>query len=138
MTSLTLADILLASAKDDLATIVPVNASVSIIHRELRQQGEEAQELFARLSHDPGSIVAICPRNSLPFAVSFLATTWQWSAATPQNPAYTQDKIESHIDDLGVSAVFVPRDSYKKGTAAASAARKYRAAIVESYSSEAN
>lgn len=136
MTILTLLDILPVSANDSPAIIVPGNPSVTVSRRELRQQVEEVQERLAQLGLALGSTVAICLPNSLAFAAAFLATTWQRSAAAPLNPAYTQDEIEFYIDDLGASAVFVPRDAYRKEVAAVRAARKYGAAIVECYSSE--
>ncbi|KAM3418134.1 hypothetical protein BST61_g6338 [Cercospora zeina] len=80
-----------------------------------------------------GSAVSIALPNTMELIVTFLATTWQSAIAAPLNLAYKQDEFEFYIDDLGSATVIIPRGAYQQERPAIHAARKYEAAIAESY-----
>ncbi|EFX01559.1 peroxisomal-coenzyme A synthetase [Grosmannia clavigera kw1407] len=81
--------------------------------------------------------VSIATVNSYEFIVAFLAAAWQRAVAAPLNPAYKQDEFEFYIEDVKSAIVLVPRGAYAADSPAVRAARKFHAAIAESYWDEA-
>jgi oxalate---CoA ligase len=91
------------------------------------------QAKLATLGISHGDAVSIALPNSYEFVVSFLASSYQRAIAAPLNSDYKQDEFEFYIDDLSSALAVVPRGSYDRDDPAIRAARKYKAAIAESY-----
>lgn len=88
---------------------------------------------FIVLGISEGLVVSSALPNSYELVVSFLATSWQRGIAAPLNPGYKQEEFEFYIDDIDVTLVLVPRDSYEKGGPVVAAAVRRGAAIAECY-----
>ena len=78
-------------------------------------------------------VVSSALPNSYELVVSFLATSWQGSIVAPLNPGYKQEEFEFYIEDLDVSLILVPKDSYKRRGPVVTAASRRRTAIAEFY-----
>ncbi|OAA67296.1 peroxisomal-coenzyme A synthetase [Niveomyces insectorum RCEF 264] len=91
------------------------------------------QARLAALGIGRGAAVSIATVNSYEFIVAFLAAAWQRAVAAPLNPAYKQEEFEFYIEDVQSAVVLVPRGAYAANSPAVRAARKFRAAIAESY-----
>ncbi|KAK8056877.1 hypothetical protein PG993_002104, partial [Apiospora rasikravindrae] len=117
-----------------VAVIVPSKPSaLTVTYDGLQKECLSYQRKLAALGIGHASAVSIATVNSYEFIVSFLATSWQRAIAAPLNPAYKQEEFEFYIDDLKSAIVLVPHGAYEANTAAVLAAKKYNAAIAESY-----
>lgn len=116
------------------AIIIPGEPNPLVItYEQLNAQVSAFQTKLASLGIPPQAAVSIALPNSYEFIVAFLAASWQRAVAAPLNPAYKQDEFEFYIDDLSSAVALLPKGSVKQDSPAARAARKYKAAIAETY-----
>ncbi|EPE05667.1 peroxisomal-coenzyme a synthetase [Ophiostoma piceae UAMH 11346] len=123
-------------ASASTAVIVPATASspaLDISYLDLVSEVSRYQAKLAALGIGRGAPVSIATVNSYEFIVAFLAAAWQRGIAAPLNPAYKQDEFEFYIEDVKSAIVLVPRGAYAADAPAVRAARKFNAAIAESY-----
>lgn len=119
-----------------VAVIVPARPGsdvLSVTYRDLLVEVASFQAKLAAIGLGLGAPVSIATVNSYEFVVSFLAASWQRAIAAPLNPAYKQDEFEFYIDDVKSAIVLVPRGAYQSESPAVKAARKFNAAIAETY-----
>ena len=123
-------------ASASTAVIVPATASSparDISYLDLVSEVSRYQAKLAALGIGRGDPVSIATVNSYEFIVAFLAAAWQRGIAAPLNPAYKQDEFEFYIEDVQSAIVLVPHGAYAADAPAVRAARKFNAAIAESY-----
>lgn len=123
-------------ASSATAVIVPATASspaLNVSYLDLVSEVSRYQAKLAALGIGRGAAVSIATVNSYEFIVAFLAAAWQRGIAAPLNPAYKQDEFEFYIEDVKSAIVLVPRGAYAADAPAVRAARKFNAAIAESY-----
>jgi oxalate---CoA ligase len=119
---------------DSTAIIVPSKLNpLTISYRELSTEVFSFQQKLAKLGITYRSAVSIALPNTYEFIVAFLASSWQRAIAAPLNPTYKQEEFEFYIDDLKSVLALVPRGSFREGSPAVRAARKYKIAIAECY-----
>ncbi|KAK2033326.1 AMP-binding enzyme [Colletotrichum zoysiae] len=116
------------------AIIVPSKPSaLTVSYGDLVKETSAFQQKLAAIGISRGSPVSIATVNSYEFIVSFLAASWQRGIAAPLNPAYKQDEFEFYIEDVKSAIVLVPKGAYAAGAPAVKAAKKFNAAIAETY-----
>ncbi|KAK3377710.1 hypothetical protein B0H63DRAFT_477776 [Podospora didyma] len=121
-------------APSSVAVIIPSRPDPLVVsYKDLVAELSSFQQKLAAIGITKGSPVSIATVNSYEFIVSFLAASWQRGIAAPLNPAYKQDEFEFYIEDVKSAIVLVPRGAYASGSPAVKAARKFNAAIAESY-----
>ncbi len=121
-------------AGNSTAIIIPSKPrALEVSYNELISEVTSYQRKLAAIGITVGSPVSIATVNSYEFIVSFLAASWQRGVAAPLNPAYKQDEFEFYIDDVKSAIVLVPRGDYQRGSPAVKAAKRFNAAIAESY-----
>ncbi|GJC98694.1 AMP-binding enzyme [Colletotrichum higginsianum] len=116
------------------AVIVPSKSNhLTVTYGDLVKETSAFQQKLAAIGITRGSPVSIATVNSYEFIVSFLAASWQRGIAAPLNPAYKQDEFEFYIEDVKSAIVLVPKGAYAAGAPAVKAAKKYNAAVAETY-----
>ncbi|EFQ32332.1 AMP-binding enzyme [Colletotrichum graminicola M1.001] len=116
------------------AIIVPSKPSaLTVSYGDLVKETSAFQQKLANIGITRGSPVSIATVNSYEFIVSFLAASWQRGIAAPLNPAYKQDEFEFYIQDVKSAIVLVPKGAYAAGAPAVKAAKKFNAAVAETY-----
>ena len=119
------------------AVIVPASGPdtkpLEVSYLDLVSEVSRYQAKLAALGIGRGAPVSIATVNSYEFIVAFLASAWQRAIAAPLNPAYKQDEFEFYIEDVKSAIVLVPRGAFAADAPAVRAARKFNAAIAESY-----
>ncbi|KAH7358044.1 peroxisomal-coenzyme A synthetase [Plectosphaerella cucumerina] len=116
------------------AIIIPSRPTpLTVTYADLVRETTAFQSKLAAIGITRGSPVSIATVNSYEFIVGFLAASWQRGIAAPLNPAYKQDEFEFYIDDVKSAIVLVPRGAYAANAPAVRAAKKFNAAIAESY-----
>ncbi|GKT60115.1 peroxisomal-coenzyme A synthetase [Colletotrichum tofieldiae] len=116
------------------AIIVPSKPnSLTVTYGDLVKETSAFQQKLAAIGITRGSPVSIATVNSYEFIVSFLAASWQRGVAAPLNPAYKQDEFEFYIEDVKSAIVLVPKGAYAAGAPAVKAAKKFNAAVAETY-----
>ncbi|KAH8893515.1 acetyl-CoA synthetase-like protein [Thozetella sp. PMI_491] len=116
------------------AVIVPSKPrALNVTYSELISEVTSYQRKLAAIGIAIGSPVSIATVNSYEFIISFLAASWQRGIAAPLNPGYKQEEFEFYIEDVKSAIVLVPRGDYQRGSPAVRAAKKFNAAIAESY-----
>lgn len=119
---------------DSVAVIVPSRPNpVTITYSELTDLISNFQQKLANIGITPGSAVSIALPNTLEFIVSFLASAAQRAIAAPLNSAYKQEEFEFYVDDLKSALAIVPRGEFAKNGPAVRAAKRFQAAIAESW-----
>ncbi|KAK1479893.1 AMP-binding enzyme [Colletotrichum cuscutae] len=120
------------------AVIVPSKPNaLTATYGDLVRETSAFQQKLAAIGITKASPVSIATVNSYEFIVSFLAASWQRGIAAPLNPAYKQDEFEFYIEDVKSAIVLVPKGAYAAGAPAVKAAKKFNAAIAETYWDEA-
>ncbi|ERT01792.1 hypothetical protein HMPREF1624_00086 [Sporothrix schenckii ATCC 58251] len=124
-------------ASSSTAVIVPAAGPgaqpLEVSYLDLVSEVSRYQAKLAALGIGRRAPVSIATVNSYEFIVSFLAASWQRAVAAPLNPAYKQDEFEFYIEDVQSAIVLVPKGAFAADAPAVRAARKFRAAIAESY-----
>ncbi|CAK7222683.1 hypothetical protein SCUCBS95973_004927 [Sporothrix curviconia] len=119
------------------AVIVPASGPnakpLEVSYLDLVSEVSRYQAKLAALGIGRGAPVSIATVNSYEFIVAFLASAWQRAIAAPLNPAYKQDEFEFYIEDVKSAIVLVPKGAFAADAPAVRAARKFKAAIAESY-----
>ncbi|GKT44930.1 putative PH domain-containing protein [Colletotrichum spaethianum] len=116
------------------AIIVPSKPNpLTVTYGDLVKETSAFQQKLAAIGITRGSPVSIATVNSYEFIVSFLAASWQRGIAAPLNPAYKQDEFEFYIEDVKSAIVLVPKGAYAAGAPAVKAAKKFNAAVAETY-----
>lgn len=118
------------------AVIIPRTPTAPILvatYLDLVSDISRYQAKLAALGIGKGDPVSIATVNSYEFIVAFLAAAWQRAIAAPLNPAYKQEEFEFYIEDVQSAIILVPRGAYAADSPAVRAARKFKAAIAESY-----
>ncbi|CAK7271544.1 hypothetical protein SEPCBS57363_004675 [Sporothrix epigloea] len=127
----------IGGASSSTAVIVPAvgpdTKPLEASYLDLVSEVSRYQAKLANLGIGRGAPVSIATVNSYEFIVAFLASSWQRAIAAPLNPAYKQDEFEFYIADVKSAIVLVPRGAFAADEPAVRAARKFRAAIAESY-----
>ena len=133
MDSLTL-QTAIQGAGNSVAVIIPTKPrALQFTYRQLVADVVSYQRKLADIGIAVGAPVSIATVNSYEFIVAFLAASWQRGIAAPLNPAYKQDEFEFYIDDVKSAIVLVPQGDYARGSPAVKAAKRFNAAIAESY-----
>ncbi|KAJ3938486.1 uncharacterized protein N0V96_011742 [Colletotrichum fioriniae] len=116
------------------AVIVPSKPNaLTATYGDLVRETSAFQQKLAAIGITKASPVSIATVNSYEFIVSFLAASWQRGIAAPLNPAYKQDEFEFYIEDVKSAIVLVPKGAYAAGAPAVKAAKKFNAAVAETY-----
>ncbi|KAK1978493.1 AMP-binding enzyme [Colletotrichum cereale] len=122
------------SPANSTAIIVPSKPSaLNVSYGDLVKETSAFQQKLAAIGITRGSPVSIATVNSYEFIVSFLAASWQRGIAAPLNPAYKQDEFEFYIEDVKSAIVLVPKGAYAAGAPAVKAAKRFNAAVAETY-----
>ncbi len=125
-------------ASSSTAIIVPAGPApgatpLVVTYLDLVSEVSRYQAKLGALGIGRGAPVSIATVNSYEFIVAFLAAAWQRAVAAPLNPAYKQDEFEFYIEDVKSAIVLVPQGAYAADAPAVRAARRFHAAIAESY-----
>lgn len=124
-------------ASSSTAVIIPASGpngkALEVSYLDLVSEVSRYQAKLAALGIGRGAPVSIATVNSYEFIIAFLAASWQRAVAAPLNPAYKQDEFEFYIEDVKSAIVLVPKGAFAADAPAVRAARKFRAAIAESY-----
>ncbi|OTB09096.1 hypothetical protein M426DRAFT_316388 [Hypoxylon sp. CI-4A] len=121
-------------ADSSVAVIIPSKPNpLTVSYKDLKSEIVSFQRKLAAIGITNRSAVSIATANSYEFIVSFLATSWQRGIAAPLNPAYKQEEFEFYIEDIKSAIVIVPKGAYAANAPSVKAARKFDAAIAESY-----
>lgn len=116
------------------AVIVPSKSNaLTVTYGDLVRETSSFQQKLAAIGITHGSPVSIATVNSYEFIVSFLAASWQRGIAAPLNPAYKQEEFEFYIEDVKSAIVLVPKGAYAAGAPAVKAAKRFNAAVAETY-----
>ena len=100
---------LLASASGETPAIVSPENQVTVSYASLRRQIESVASELVLAGIRPGDRVAMALPNGLSALVCFLAAAIA-GAAAPLNPAYRQDEIRFHLEDIGARLLLLPRE----------------------------
>ncbi|KAL2757980.1 hypothetical protein ACRALDRAFT_2132703 [Sodiomyces alcalophilus JCM 7366] len=121
-------------ADNSEAIIIPSSPKpLTATYADLKRETASFQQKLAAIGITKGSPVSIAVPNSYEFIVSFLATSWQRGIAAPLNPAYKREEFEFYIEDIQSAIVLVPRGAYAANSAAVQAAKRFNAAVAETY-----
>ncbi|KAG7127415.1 putative peroxisomal-coenzyme A synthetase like protein [Verticillium longisporum] len=121
-------------AGSSTAIIIPSKPNpLTVTYNDLIKETASFQQKLAAIGITKGAPVSIATVNSYEFIISFLAASWQRGIAAPLNPAYKQDEFEFYIEDVKSAIVLVPRGAYQSNAPAVKAAKKFNAAIAETY-----
>lgn len=116
------------------AVVIPSKPEPLVFtYADLKRETASFQQKLAAIGVTKGSPVSIAVGNSYEFIVSFLATSWQRGIAAPLNPAYKREEFEFYIEDIQSAIVLVPRGAYADNSPAVQAAKRFNAAIAETY-----
>ncbi len=116
------------------ALIIPSQTNPTILsHQELLHQILRFQRKLADVGITPKDAIALAFPNTIEFAISFLATTFQRARAAPLNPAYKKEEFEFYLQDLTVALILLPRGAYAGNGEAVRAAKICGSAIAEIY-----